>query len=196
MDKKFRILAASDLHGDMKIARRLSKLAKKEKVNLVILAGDINGQDSRNGEVLAPFEKDGHKVVFVPGNHDTEEEHLKMSKKALSLDRSYASFGDIGIAGVGACESFSLSKEDLKKIEKAFGRMNSRKKILVSHIHPARGIAEFSGWPGDPILRHAVEKFKPDILIASHIHEAEGLEDLIGKTKVFQVGSLGRIIDV
>ena len=40
MGKKLRILAAGDLHGDLDIARKLSAKGKKEKVDLVVLAGD------------------------------------------------------------------------------------------------------------------------------------------------------------
>ena len=40
MSKKFRILTAANLHGDVDIARRLSAKAKRSKVDLVVLAGD------------------------------------------------------------------------------------------------------------------------------------------------------------
>ena len=63
-------------------------------------------------------------------------------------------------------------------------------------MHAAGTKAEFSGIPGDAILRKAVREFKPDMLISAHIHEAEGLEDMIEKTKVVQVGKLGKIIEI
>ena len=44
MEKKFRILAAGDLHGSLDIARKLSAKGKKGKVDLVVLAGDILNQ--------------------------------------------------------------------------------------------------------------------------------------------------------
>jgi Icc-related predicted phosphoesterase len=34
------------------------------------------------------------------------------------------------------------------------------------------------------------------LLISAHIHEAEGLEDIIGKTKVIQVGKKGKILEI
>jgi Icc-related predicted phosphoesterase len=70
------------------------------------------------------------------------------------------------------------------------------KKILVSHIHARNTLAEFSGIPGSEIVRHVIDHFQPDIFISSHIHEAEGLEQKIGKTKVFQVGKKGKIIQI
>ena len=52
MAKKLKILAASDLHGSRTIAERLSEKAKKEKVDLVVLAGDINGMAEGDGSIL------------------------------------------------------------------------------------------------------------------------------------------------
>jgi Icc-related predicted phosphoesterase len=66
----------------------------------------------------------------------------------------------------------------------------------MSHLHSAGTKAEFSGIAGDFILRKAVETFKPDVLISAHIHEAEGLDDFIGKTRVVQVGRKGTIFEV
>jgi Icc-related predicted phosphoesterase len=48
--------------------------------------------------------------------------------------------------------------------------------------------------PGSDAVRKAVEKFKPDILLCGHVHEAEGLEEVIGKTRVINVGRKGKII--
>ena len=40
------------------------------------------------------------------------------------------------------------------------------------------------------------KKFKPDILLSGHIHEAEGLQEKIGKTKIISVGKKGKIIEI
>ena len=41
--KKFKILAAGDLHGDPKVTKKLAEKAKKENVDLIVLAGDLTG---------------------------------------------------------------------------------------------------------------------------------------------------------
>ena len=51
-------------------------------------------------------------------------------------------------------------------------------------------------FPGSEGVRKAIETFKPDILLCSHVHEAEGIEEMIGKTKVINVGKRGKIIEV
>ena len=40
---KLKILAAGDFHGDSKAAKKLAEKAEKEKVDLVILTGDLFG---------------------------------------------------------------------------------------------------------------------------------------------------------
>jgi Icc-related predicted phosphoesterase len=45
-------------------------------------------------------------------------------------------------------------------------------------------------------IRKAVEAFKPDLLLCSHVHEAEGIEEKIGNTLVINVGKRGKIIKI
>jgi len=197
MVKKLKILAAGDLHGDLGIAKKLSEKARKSKVDLVVLAGDIYGYMGEGEGILEPFKKAKQKVIFVPGNLDSSLEHDILRKDARSIHNYYVTYGGVGIAGIGSADwKMELDKEDLREIRKNFDRMKSHKKILVSHLHAADTGAEFSGIPGDKILKKAVEDFKPDLLISAHIHEAEGIEDKIGKTKVIQVGRKGKIIEI
>jgi len=197
MEKKLRILAAADLHGDLNIARRLSKKGLKEKVDLVVLAGDVYGYSEGEAGILEPFRKAGQKVLFVPGNCDFDEEHEMLKEEAKSIHNYYVTYGGVGIVGIGNPNwKLSLDAGDLKEIKRNFGRMKAGKKVLVSHLHAGGTKAEFSGIPGDGVLRDAVEEFKPDLLIAAHIHEGEGIEDVIGGTKVVQVGRSGKIISI
>ena len=197
MTKKLRILAGGDLHGDIDLARKLSEKAKKNKVDLVVLTGDITGAQENDGSVLEPFEKSNQKVVFIPGNWDTSKEVETLRKKAKCIHNYYVTYSGVAISGIGNPDwKMELDYSDLDSIKKNFSRMKSKKRILVSHLHAQGTLAEFSGIPGDKILRKAVEYFKPDMLISSHIHEGEGLEDTIGKTKVFQVGRNGKIIEI
>lgn len=197
MEKKLRILAAADLHGDVDIAKRLSAKGLKEKVDLVVLAGDIYGYAEGEPGILELFRKAGQKVLFVPGNCDFDEEHERLRKMGKSIHNYYVTYGDVGIAGIGSPNwKLSLDDGDLVAIRNNFERMKPKKRILVSHLHAAGTMAEFSGIAGEEILRDAVKEFKPNLLISAHIHEAEGIEDRIGKTRVVQVGRRGKIIEV
>ena len=197
MVKKLRILAAADLHGDLDIAKKLSAKGKREKVDLVVLAGDIYGYSDGKPGILDPFAKAGQKVIFIPGNCDFDKEHEMLKKEARSIHNYYVTYDGVGIVGIGNPNwKLSLDVGDLAEIKKNFNRIKSGKRILVSHLHAAGTKAEFSGIPGDDVIRDVVDEFKPDLLIAAHIHEGEGIEDKIGKTKVVQVGRKGKILEV
>ena len=51
-------------------------------------------------------------------------------------------------------------------------------------------------FPGSEGVKKAIDTFKPDFLLCSHVHEAEGIEEKIGKTTVINVGKKGKIIEV
>ena len=197
--KKFKILAAGDFHGDASATKKLAEKAKKENVDLVVLTGDITGLvETKN--LLKPFVEKGKKVVFVPGNWDSSETIDFLSKLygIENIGNHYVKHDNIGIFGIGSPDwQLSLSKKAFEKLEKNFDKIkNLEKKIMVSHIHAAGTKAEFSGFPGNKGIRKAIEKFQPDIFLAGHIHEAEGLSEKIGKTRVYNVGRKGKIIEL
>jgi Icc-related predicted phosphoesterase len=192
-----KILAAGDLHGDYKLAKDLARKASENNVDLVILAGDLQGVFEGDERILNPFIKEGKKVLFVPGNWDSEREHQKLREKGRSIHNYYVNYDGVGISGIGCgYMKFSLDEKDFLEIKKQFLKMKSSKKILVSHLHAYGTRAEFSGVKGDKILRRAIDEFSPDILISAHIHESEGIEEMIGKTRVFQVGRKGKIFEI
>ncbi len=200
MRKKFKILAASDIHGDSNATKRLAERAKKENVDLVILAGDITGIVETDN-LLKPFIDRGEKVIFLPGNWDSSEtiEFLSKLYGVKNVGNHYLKYGDVGIFGVGSPDwQMNLNEEKtFKKLKKDFNKIKDlEKKIMVSHIHAAGTKAEFSGIPGSTALKKAIKEFQPDLFISGHIHEAEGLQEKIGKTRVICIGKKGTIIEL
>lgn len=200
--KGLKILAAADFHGSSTIAESLSKKAEKEKVDLVILAGDLHGRTKSSPGIIAPFKKRNQKVIFVPGNWDTttEANTLKDMYQINNIDGIYTHYSGVDIIGVGSSD-FRMDLDNQKTLDmliKNFEKLKDRptKKVLVSHVHASGTLAEFSGYPGSDVLRKVIDYFHPDVFISSHIHEAEGLEQKIGKTKLFQVGKSGKIINI
>ena len=66
-----KILASGDIHGDTRLAEQLAEKAKKEKVDLVILCGDITNFEMSTDNLIGPFKKRNKKVLLIPGNHET-----------------------------------------------------------------------------------------------------------------------------
>lgn len=200
--KKLRILAAADIHGQSKIAVKLARKAEKEDVDVVVLCGDIMGF-SETKNIIKPFKEKNKKVIIIPGNWDSfaSADFLAELYGVQNAHGYSMKCGDVGFFGAGGAEGPGpgrvSDKELLETLKKAHsGLKGIEKKIMITHMHPADALSEVSGIPGSAAIAKAIAQFKPDILIHGHIHEAEGIEEIIGKTKVINVGKSGTIIEI
>ncbi|MEM0231153.1 MAG: metallophosphoesterase [Candidatus Woesearchaeota archaeon] len=199
-----RILAFGDIHGDVGLAKKLAEEAEKKNVDLVVICGDITYGERSTENLIGPFVKKNKKVLLVPGNHETlaTADFLSRLYGAVNLHGYSVRYKNVGIFGAGGANIglFKLSESEIYNLlKKGFeGVRDADKKIMVTHVHPSGTLMEkmtdfFKGSDG---VRRAVERLKPDILLCSHVHEAEGLEEMIGKTRVINVGRKGKIIDI
>lgn len=201
-NKKLKILAVGDIHGDTSLVKKLAERAKKEKVDLVIIAGDLTFADTRTENLIGPFVKAGKKVLLVPGNHETlATANFLADLYGVKNIHGYSfKAGKIGIFGAGGADigiTKVSEKEMFNTLSRAYkGLGDVEKKIMITHMHAAGSKSEISGFEGSRSIRRAIEKFKPDLFIHSHIHETEGIEEKIGKTRVVNVGRRGRIIEL
>ena len=203
--KKLKILAAGDIHGDTKQAEYLAEKAKRENVDLVILAGDLTFAESSTDNLIGPFVKAGKRVLLIPGNHETlatADFLANMYPNTQNIHGYSIKIGNVGIFGAGSAniglfqipenEMFDLLKRGYEQVK------GLDKKIMVTHVHPSKSkIEKFTEiFPGSEAVTKAIRTFKPDIAICSHVHEAEGIEEKIGKTKIINVGKKGKIIEI
>ncbi|MGV8141666.1 MAG: metallophosphoesterase family protein [Candidatus Woesearchaeota archaeon] len=216
-----KILSAGDLHGDSGLAKKLAEKAAKESVDLVILCGDLTQSDAKTDNLIGPFLKHGKKVVLVPGNHESlatadflskvygvknlhgygikifDPKHNAHFSEKNSKEKKYVGlFGcsgvNIGIHQVTDKEAYDLLMRGHHYVKDADVR------IMVSHVHPAgTKMEKFTQFfEGSKAVRRAIDKFQPDIMLCSHVHEAEGLEERVGKTRVINVGAKGKIFEI
>ncbi len=202
-DKKTKILAASDIHGNSGLIKKLAEKAEKENVDLVILAGDLTMWNTKSKELIAPFAKIKKPVLIMPGNHDSLELIEFLSEKYPNTKNIHGystQINDLGIFGVGGANFGHTAldeKEFFEKLKKAHSYISgSKKKLMVTHMHPFNSKAEFSGIRGSKGIRKAIKEFKPDLFISGHIHEAEGLEETIENTKFYSIGRKGKIFEI
>ena len=203
MEKKTKILAVGDVHGDSRLVKKLAEQAKKENVDFVIFAGDITLAENEFKDIIKPFTEMKKQVLLIPGNHESVAtvDFLAQVYPPTKNIHGYsfirenlgifgAGGADIGIHTINDSEIYSLLKkgnESMKGLDK---------KIIVTHIHPQGTKSEFSGFPGSKAVRKAIEAFRPDVAIFAHIHEAGGTEDMIGKTRVINVSRKGKIFEI
>jgi len=201
MERKLKILAASDIHGESKTARVLAEKAEKEKVDLVVLCGDIVGFEETTN-IIKPFKEKNQKVIIIPGNHDTiaTADFLAKLYNVSNIHGYSLKYENVGFFGAGGADigPGKISENELfETLKKAHSSLKGiEKKIMVTHMHPSNSLSEFSGFKGSSAIAKAIKEFQPDILIHGHIHEAQGIEELIGKTRVINVGKKGTIIEI
>ena len=199
-----KILAAGDIHGDTRLANELAQKSDKEKVDLVVLCGDLTENEKSTSNIIGPFVKKNKKVLLIPGNHETiaTADFLAEMYDATNLHGYSIKFKDIGFFGCGSANIgvFQISEKEIYDVlKKGFSKIkDAKKKIMVTHVHPKGTLMEnFSSFvPGSSGVEKAVKSLKPDILLCSHIHEAEGIEEKIGSTLVINVGRKGKIIEI
>ncbi len=202
--KKLKILAASDLHGNSVVSKDLADKAVKEHADIVVIAGDILNFGEYAKNMIKPFVDKKETVVFVPGNHDPEEaiEEFVHNYKIKNIDGSYMISGDVGFFGCGGSTLpvfpyFLTEKQIYYRLKTGFEKIkDKKKKVMITHMHPAGGLIEKFSFPGSTAIKKAIESFKPDVHICGHIHELEGMEEKIGKTRVLSVGKRGTIIEI
>lgn len=199
-----KILASSCIHNDIQLVKDLADKAEKENVDLVILCGDFTHIDDPQPGLIKHFIDKGKKVMLIPGNHETNAtadflaelyDGINLHGKATKMyDIGFFGCGhaNIGVHQLGEDEIYYTLKYGFYKVKDA------RKKIMVTHVHPSDSlIATFTNFvPGSTGVRKAIDKLKPDILLCGHVHEAEGVEEKIGKTRVINVCRSGRIIEL
>src|SRR3972149_7082743 len=71
MEKKTKILAVGDVHGDSRLVKKLAEQAKKENVDFVIFAGDITLAENEFKDIIKPFTEMKKQVLLIPGNHES-----------------------------------------------------------------------------------------------------------------------------
>jgi uncharacterized protein len=196
---KLRILAIGDIHGDSSRTKKIAEKAKKSNIDLIILAGDILSP-IKTKNLIKPLKDIKKDILILPGNHETFEEIDFLSKiYNMKNLHSYAlKQNNIGFFGAGGAIEFNTTeKEIMEVLKKGHNHIkNMKKKIMITHMHPKDSKSEFSGIPGSKSIKKAINTFKPDFLIHAHIHEGEGLEEKIGKTKIINVGRKGKIIEI
>lgn len=199
-----KILAAADIHGDVELAKKLADQAEKGNADLVILAGDLFLDDMNTDNIVGPFRAKNKKVLLLPGNHEMISTTDFVAKKydAVNLHGYSIRDGNVGLFG---CSADNLGVDRLsdaeveKMLKQAFNYVDdTEKKVMVTHVHPTNTrIAELGMFVhGSHAVEHMIRELKPDVFICGHAHEASGIEEKIGNTRVINVSRVGKFIDI
>lgn len=205
MKKKIRFLATGDFHSDKKLISNIQKYNNFNEIDFVIFTGDLTEKKNDFKHLLSVF--NGKQIFMVPGNHETKK-HLSLLKKHYNvhlvgnspvlINDDLALFGtnyiNIGPYGIDEHSIFENLVENFNTVK------DVKNKILLSHIPPIGtqiGDASplFPMISGSMPIRMFLEHFDPGIALVGHIHETSGLEEIVNKTKVVNVGRTSKLFE-
>jgi Icc-related predicted phosphoesterase len=191
----------SDIHGDTRSLERLLN----QPVDIHISAGDLT-TFGRSLDRCGPFfAKFGKSAWVLPGNHETADQNSEFCSRLGLTDfhRQIRRIGATHWAGLGYSNltPFDTPGEYTEEqIAEALDKFRGYSPLyLVVHFPPhGTRLDEFSPGKhaGSPTLRAWVEREQPEMLFCGHIHECAGRSDQIGRTRCFNVGRAGYIVEI
>lgn len=193
-----KILALSDLHNSITNAVQFRELAIKEKVDLIIFAGDFTqfGPEDMLKTILSALTKEKTPMVATIGNCDPDWSCDILDSFDVNILGKHKHVGDIIVVGIEGSisvpfsyfEDFLSKQDELTEVVEVFGSENI---IFVSHAPPKNTSTAqvFTGRDaGSEALFELIEEYQPLLCICGHIHEGVGM-DHIGKTVVVNPGA-------
>jgi Icc-related predicted phosphoesterase len=158
-----RILCVSDYHREKTVADNVERLAAKEKVDVIINAGDFLSQEFAQ-KVLSATK---FRTFVVRGNWDYDVKVRNIRVTFLSNNAAeYKGYYFIGADYRHYSELMKLVKgKDPKKI------------VLLTHDPPydILDTSFFGSSAGSVELREFDEKIRPALHVFGHIHESAGI---------------------
>ena len=199
-----KILALSDIHGDMERIEIAVKKAKTENADVIIISGDLTMAGQEIPGLLKPLNELGKPILIIPGNHDTPELTKFLSyvyNNIHNLNGYYFvhdGIGFFGCAGTGL-GYFGLRDETiLQTLEKSNEKISElEKRVMIVHEPPYKTKLDWIGFhAGNKGVREAIQKLKPTIVVHGHIHETFGMTDKLNGTEIINAGHDGCIIEL
>ena len=193
-----KIISFGDIHEDY--SNLIPLRDELENADLVIVTGDLTNFNGRKEaeKVIEEIMKYNKNILAQLGNLDQPEVNDYLTERGINLHRNGFIRDDIGIFGVGGSNltpfntptEFSEDEIETFLLDGIAKVRNAKYKIMVPHMPPKDtklDIISAGAHVGSQSVRDFILKYKPDISLSGHIHEARG-SDTIGNTVVFNAG--------
>lgn len=196
-----KFLTFVDVHEDQQTWKQLLSRAGEADIDFVLCAGDFSTFGRGMGLVLEQFNALGKPFYVIPGNHEEREGQMDIVKKyphCHNLHGNALPIGDFMFLGYGG-GGFAQEDATFRKIARQwYGSYKERKTVLVTHGPPFATTLDLLNQRhvGNKDYRKFIERMKPKLVIAGHLHETAGKTDTIGKTKLVNPGWDGMVIEL
>ena len=196
-----KLLIFSDIHSNHKALERLMDT----EADYYFAAGDLvnwaRGLETC-GKIMQPR---GGKVFVLPGNHESAPQIASFCAEFgfHNFHEQIIHIGQHHIAGLGYSSPTPFdtpgeySEAELAARLARFESLSPL--VLICHAPPygtALDRVRDGVHAGSHSIRDFVDRHHPEYLFCGHIHEAEGVEIVLGKTKALNVGKRGYLLEL
>lgn len=196
-----RLLAFSDVHGNMKALQRLKAISKQS--DLALCAGDISLMENNISGLVSMLDSFPVPVLLIPGNHEDEDglsELASIHPNVLYLHKGAHHIRDYVFLGYGG-GGFSTRDERFTQVaESFFAREISGKKkiVLMTHAPPHNTVLDALGSDhrGNKSIREFINKAEPHLAVCGHFHENAGKQQKLGRSLIINPGPSGVVVNI
>jgi len=201
-----KLLIFSDIHGDRVALEKLMAI----EADYYFAAGDL-ANFGRGLDALGPImQKRADRMYVIPGNHESEDDNTDFCRKYGFHDFHGQTMQIAGqtIAGLGYSNPTPFNtpgeytEDELAKRLAKFSGLNPR--VLILHTPPKNTKLDCAELDragegqhfGSTAIRDFIEQTQPEYFYCGHIHEAAGQQDTLGKSRGWNVGKRGQVLDL
>lgn len=191
-----RVLALSDIHGDIDELERI--LREAADYELILVLGDITdtGVDDYVGRaraILDLLDEQGVMVKAIPGNMDDERVLELLMEYRFNLHKDMISMADMDFVGFGGGSTpfdtpFEPDDEERGQVlATLLERTAAPRRAIVSHQPPHNTRIDRTSdgtQAGSKALRQLIEDEEIALVLSGHIHEAAGADRYNGTVMV------------
>ena len=193
-----KIVAFVDSHGSVTAFKKLKKLVKEHKPDLILCAGDISIFGDNLDYVMHEISRLQIPSFIIHGNHESESEMrnaCSLFKNTHFIHKKIMTVDDFIIFGYGG-GGFSLRDKHFEHFtHRRHRKFVDKKLILLTHAPPYGTKLDniMGSFCGNKSFTDFIKTYKPILAISGHIHENEGKQDKIDGTKIVNPGPFGKV---
>lgn len=196
-----KLLVFSDIHNDWAALERLMDI----EADYYFAAGDLVSWSRGLDDCGRILSRRADRLYCLPGNHESAEVITTLAKKygLRYFHGQHFEAAGYQIAGLGYSNPTPFrtpgeySEEELARRLGAFAELDPL--VLICHCPPL-------GTPLDQVrkgvhagsraVREFIEHHHPAYFFCGHIHEAEGAQAELGRTRGFNTGKRGYLLEL
>lgn len=201
-----KLLVVSDIHNDVENLLKFMDQLGELEFDAIVCPGDLTDYNLPKGFdvrdiaclIVEELKSLGRPVLITPGNMDGAIVPY-LESVGVSLHGKGVVLGEVGFYGYGGAKTPFNTPLEPEESELGLGLevgwravQHARLKVQITHVPPARTKLDClpsGAHVGSEAVRQFIEQHRPQLAVCAHIHEARGVDELMG-VKLLNSGRL------